>query len=106
MTAIAWWILFSIFDTFLINLANPRWYCRCCFDANAVLLVGGGMLDILDRDRMDGGAFLIAAVATCDLVCTRVVVSLVVVDRCMIPTRCFLLRSRLAAYAVLLIIAC
>ncbi len=110
MTAIAWWISFSILDTFLVKLANPCRNFRCCFAANAepVLLVGGGMPDGLDRDRvpMDGGAFLIAAVATCDLVRVRVVVSLDVVDRCMVPTRRFLLRSRLAASAVLLIVAC
>ena len=110
MTAIAWWILFSILDTFLVNLANPRRYCCCCFAASAdpVVLVGGGMPDVLNRDcvPMAGGAFFIAAVATCDLVRARVVVSLDVVDRCMVPTRRFLLRSRLAASALLLIAAC
>ena len=66
------------------------------------------MPDVLDRDSvpMDGGAFLIAAVATCDLVRAQVVVLLDVVDRCMVPTRCFLLRTRLAASALLLIVAC
>ena len=66
------------------------------------------MPDGLDRDRvpMAGGAFLIAAVATCDLVRARVVVSLAVVDRCMFPTRRFLLRSRLVASAILFIVGC
>ena len=86
MTAIAWWISFSILDTFLVKLANPRQNFCCCFTANAdpILLVGGGMPDCLDRDRvpMAGGALLIAAVATCDLVRTRVVLSIVVVARC------------------------
>jgi hypothetical protein len=110
MTAIAWWISFSIRDTFLVNLSNPRRNFRCCFAANAepILLVGGGMPDGLDRDLvpMAGGASLIAAVATCDLVRTRVVVLLAVVDRCMIPTRRFLLRSLLVASAILLIVGC
>ena len=109
MTTIAWWILFSILDTFFVNRAYSCLYCRCCFAANAdpVIFVGGGMPDILDRDRvsMDGGAFLITAVATCDLVRAQVIVSLDVVDRCMVPTCRFLLRSRLAASAVLLIVA-
>ena len=106
MTAIAWWTSFSIRDIFLVNLSN----LRCCFAANAepVLLVGGGMPDGLDRDLvpMAGGAFLVAAVATCDLVRARGVVSLAVVDRCMFPTRHFLLRSRLFASAILLIVGC
>ena len=110
MTAIAWWISFSNLDTFLVKLANPRRNFRCCFTANAdpILLVGGGMPDGLDRDRipMAGGALLFAAVATCDRVCTRVVVSLAVVACCLIPTRRFLLRSRLAASAILLLDAC
>ena len=109
MTTIAWWILFSILDTFFVNRAYSCLYCRCCFAANAdpVIFVGGGMPDILDRDRvsMDGGAFLITAVATCDLVRAQVIVSLDVVDPCMVPTCRFLLRSRLAASAVLLIVA-
>ena len=67
------------------------------------------MPDGLDRDRvpMAGGALLIAAVATCNLVRTQVVVSLVFVACCLIPTRRFLLRSPLAAYyAILLIVGC
>ena len=60
MTAIAWWISFSNLDTFLVKLANPRQNFRCSFTANAVplLLVGGGMPDSLDCDRvpMAGGA--------------------------------------------------
>ena len=66
------------------------------------------MPDGLDRDRvpMAGGALLIAAVATCDLVRTPIVVSLVVVARCLIPTLRFLLRSLLVASAILLIGAC
>ena len=110
MTAIAWWISFSNLDTLLVKFANPRRNFRCCFTANAepVLLVGGGVPDGLDRDRvpMAGGALLIAAVATCDLVRTQVVVSLVVVACCLIPTRRFLLPSLLAASAILLIVGC
>jgi hypothetical protein len=110
MTAIACWISFSIRDTFLVKLSNPRRNFCCCFAANAepVLLVGGGMPGGLDCDRvpMAGGASLIAAVATCDLVRARVVVSLAVVDRCMFPTRRFLLCSRLVALAILLIVGC
>jgi hypothetical protein len=110
MTAIAWWISFSIRDTFLVKPANPRRNFRCCFADNAepILLVGGGMPDGLDRDLvpMAGGAFVIAAVAACDRVRIRVVVSFVVVARCLIPTRRFLLRSLLAASAILLIDAC
>jgi hypothetical protein len=49
---------------------------------------------------------LIAAVATCDLVRTQVVVSIVVVARCLIPTCRFLLRSLLAASTILLLDAC
>jgi hypothetical protein len=55
---------------------------------------------------MDGGAFLIAAVATCNLVRAQVVVLFDVVDRFMVPTRHFLLGTRLAASALLLIVAC
>ena len=110
MTAIAWWISFSNLDTFLVKLANPRQNFRCSFTANAVpvLLVGGGMPDSLDCDRvpMAGGALLIVAVAVCDLVRTRVVVSIVVVARCLIPARRFRFRSRLAASAILLIGCC
>ena len=91
--------MFSILDTLLFKLANPRRTFRCCFAANAdpVLLVGGGMPDVLvfDGVPMAGGAFLIAAVATCNRVRAQVVVSLVVVSRSLIPTRRFLLRSRL-----------
>ena len=85
MTAIAWWISFSNLDTFLVKRLKPRRNLRCSVTANAVpiLLVGGGMPDGLDRDRVPiaGGALLIVAVAVCDLVRTRVVVSIVVVAR-------------------------
>ena len=66
------------------------------------------MPDDLDRDRvpMAGGAFLIVAVATCDLVRARGVVSIAVVDRCMFPIRRFLPRSLLVASAILSIIGC
>ena len=66
------------------------------------------MPDGLDCDRvpMAGSALLIAAVATCDLVRTQVVVSLVVVACCLIPTRRFLLPSLLDASAILLIVGC
>ena len=64
------------------------------------------MPDGLDRDLVDmaGGAFRNAAVATCNLVRARVVVSLEVVDQ--FTTRLFLLRSCLAASAILLIVGC
>ena len=85
MTAIAWWISFSNLDTFLVKCLKPRRNLRCSVTANAVpiLLVGGGMPDGLDRDRVPiaGGALLIVAVAVCDLVRTRVVVSIGVVAR-------------------------
>ena len=85
MTAIAWWISFSNLDTFLVKRLKPRRNLRCSVTANAVpiLLVGGGMPDGLDRDRVPiaGGALLIVAVAVCDLVRTRVVVSIGVVAR-------------------------
>ena len=110
MTAIAWWISFSNLDTFLVKRLKPRRSLRCSVTANAVpvLLVGGGMPDGLDRDRipMAGGALLIVAVAVCNLVRTRVAVSIVVVARCLIPARRFRFRSRLAASAILLIGGC
>lgn len=99
MTAKAWWISFSILDTRLVS--------RFTADADPVLLVGGGMCDTRARARvpMAGGAFLIAAAATCVLVRTRVVLGDVVACF-MTPTNRFRRLSLLAAFIPLEIAVC